>query len=39
MVYKVTIKFDRDDIQELEDILEKYGLEYEVNEIYEESEV
>ena len=36
MIYKVTFKVDDDNIQELEDIFDKYDIEYEVNEIYEE---
>ena len=36
MIYKVTFKVDDDNIQELENIFDKYDIEYEVNEIYEE---
>lgn len=36
MIYKITFKIDSDNIQELEDIFDKYDIEYEVNEIYEE---
>ena len=36
MIYKVTFKVDDENIQELEDIFDKYDIEYEVNEIYEE---
>lgn len=36
MIYKITFKMDSDNIQELEDIFNKYDIEYEVNEIYEE---
>ena len=36
MIYKITFKIDGDNIQELEDIFDKYDIEYEVNEIYEE---
>jgi len=36
MIYKVTFKVDKENIQELEDIFDKYDIEYEVNEIYEE---
>ena len=36
MIYKITFKMDSDNIQELEDIFDKYDIEYEVNEIYEE---
>jgi hypothetical protein len=36
MIYKITFKVDDDNIQELEDIFDKYDIEYEVNEIYEE---
>lgn len=35
MVYKITIKMDIDDIKELQNLLDKYNLEYEVNELYE----
>lgn len=35
MIYKITIKMDVDDINELENILDKYNLDYEVNEVYE----
>jgi len=35
MVYKITIKMDVDDIKELQNLLDKYNLEYEVNEVYE----
>ena len=36
MIYKVTFKVDDENIQELEDIFDKYDIQYEVNEIYEE---
>ena len=36
MIYKVTFKVDEENVQELEDIFDKYDIEYEVNEIYEE---
>ena len=36
MIYKITFKIDSDNIQELEDIFNKYDIEYEANEIYEE---
>lgn len=36
MIYKITFKVDEDNIQELENIFDKYDIEYEVNEIYEE---
>ena len=36
MIYKVTFKINDENIQELEDIFDKYDIEYEVNEIYEE---
>ena len=36
MIYKVTFKVDEENIQELEDIFDRYGIEYELNEVYEE---
>lgn len=36
MIYKVTFKVDEENIQELEDIFDKYDIEYELNEVYEE---
>ena len=36
MIYKVTFKVDSENIQELEDIFNKYGIEYELDEVYEE---
>jgi hypothetical protein len=36
MIYKVTLKMDEENIKELEDIFDKYDIEYELNEIYEE---
>lgn len=36
MIYKVTFKVDDDNIQELENIFDKYDIEYELNEVYEE---
>ena len=35
MIYKITLKLDVDNINELQDLLDKYGIEYEVNEVYE----
>ena len=35
MIYKITLKLDVDNINELENILDNYGIEYEVNEVYE----
>ena len=35
MIYKVTFKVDGDNIQELENIFDKYNIEYELNEVYE----
>ena len=35
MIYKITIKMDVEDINELQNILDKYNLYYEVNEVYE----
>ena len=35
MIYKITIKMDVEDINELQNILDKYNLDYEVNEVYE----
>ena len=34
MVYKITLKLDVDDVNELQDILDRYGIEYEINEVY-----
>lgn len=36
MIYKITFKVDEENIQELENIFDKYGIEYELNEVYEE---
>ena len=36
MIYKVTFKVDDDNMQELENIFDKYDIEYELNEVYEE---
>jgi hypothetical protein len=36
MIYKVTFKVDDDNIQELENIFDKYNIKYELNEVYEE---
>lgn len=36
MIYKITFKVDEENIQDLENIFDKYDIEYEVNEIYEE---
>jgi len=36
MIYKVTFKVDDDNIQELEDIFDKYGIDYKLDEVYEE---
>lgn len=38
MIYKITMKLNSDiaDMKELEDILDEYGIEYEINEIYQE---
>ena len=36
MIYKVTFKVDEENIQELEDIFDKYDIEYELDEVYEE---
>lgn len=36
MIYKVTFKVDEENIKELEDIFDKYDIEYELNEVYEE---
>lgn len=33
MKYKITIKMDVDDIQELEQLLDKYDMEYEIEEV------
>ncbi len=35
MIYKITIKMDVEDINELQNILDKHNLDYEVNEVYE----
>ena len=37
MIYKVTFKMDEENIKELEDIFDKYDIEYELNEVYEEA--
>lgn len=39
MIYKITLKLDSKlaDITELEDILNEYGIEYELNEVYDEN--
>lgn len=36
MIYKVTFKVDEENIQKLEDIFDKYDIEYELDEVYEE---
>ena len=36
MIYKVTFKIDGENVQELEDIFNKYGIDYELDEVYEE---
>lgn len=36
MIYKVTFKVDDDYIKELEDIFDKYDIEYKLDEVYEE---
>lgn len=38
MIYEITLKIKADDINELEDILDKYNIGYEINE-KDESEV
>lgn len=35
MIYKVTFKVDDDNIQELENLFDKYNIEYELNEVSE----
>lgn len=35
MVYEITLKIKADNIGELEDILEKYNIGYEINELSE----
>lgn len=36
MVYKITLKMDVEDINEFENMLDKYNIDYEVNEVFEE---
>jgi hypothetical protein len=36
MIYKVTFKIDDENVQELENIFDKYGIDYELDEVYEE---
>ena len=35
MVYKITLEIKADNIKELEDILDKYDIGYEINELSE----
>lgn len=35
MIYEITLKIKADDIKELEDILDKYDIGYEINELSE----
>ena len=35
MVYKITLEIKADNIKELEDILDKYDINYEIDELYE----
>lgn len=35
MIYKITLKMKADNISELENILDKYDIEYEIEEVYE----
>lgn len=37
MVYKITLKMDLDNegLKELEDLMDKFGIDFEVNEVYE----
>lgn len=40
MIYKITMKFSDSGIDELLDILNRYDVDYEINEVYDdESEV
>lgn len=35
MVYKITLEIKADNIKELENILDKYDINYEIDELYE----
>lgn len=36
MIYKVSFKIDDENVQGLEDIFDKYGIDYELDEVLEE---
>ena len=36
MIYKVSFKLDDEKVQELENIFDEYGIDYELDEVYEE---
>lgn len=38
MIYKITIKMDVEDINEFQNMLDKYDMDYEINEVYESEE-
>ena len=35
MLYKITLRMQADDIGELENILDRYDIDYEIDEVYE----